>query len=172
MAVHCCRLAKRGRSTTIRNFSCQNVSAAQSPHEEAATTSTGTISVPSFWDAEGWVCDRGIYSRQVAVPPSFGGEGTVAYLRFASVEQVARVYADGVLCAENVGGGLAFETKTSGEGCPIRPGATFELRVEVSAGSLPPIVPANVGGKRCSDLSQKDCAGPPHDRNNCTWDNG
>jgi hypothetical protein len=140
--------------------------------------STGQIAVPQWWDAPqagGWGCLSATYSRTVTVPaddprwqPSLN-RSLGLRLRFASVDQVATVFIDGVQCAHHMGGGLAFTVSVPPRSSP--PSAvSFQLRVEVRGGVLPPITPASRDGLKCSSRDRASCSGPPNDRNNCSWD--
>ncbi|GAA1445881.1 beta-glucuronidase [Nocardiopsis tropica] len=70
---------------------------------------------------------RVYYQRAVRVPRGWDGERVV--LRFDAATHEARVYADGVLAAEHVGGYTPFEADLTNR---VRPGQEFLLTVEVN----------------------------------------
>jgi hypothetical protein len=78
--------------------------------------------------------DRKTFARIVAVPA--GWEGRRIRLEFGAVNFIARVFVDDEMAGEHIGGWLPFAIDVTDK---VRPGNSFELRVEVLDRTHPPI---------------------------------
>lgn len=92
------------------------------------------ITVPFAWEtpASGvgrtWL-EHGVYRRSVVAPAEWGDDARIV-LCFGAVHHHAVVRVDGEIVGEHVGGYDSFELDVTGS---IRPGASAELAVEVTA---------------------------------------
>jgi hypothetical protein len=87
--------------------------------------------VPTY---SGEAFDTKIFARTVAVPA--GWKGRRVRLEFGAVNWIARVFVDGKQAGEHIGGWLPFAIDVTDK---VRPGSSFELRVEVRDRTHPPI---------------------------------
>lgn len=79
--------------------------------------------VPAY---SGQTFDRKSFARTVAVPT--GWKGRRVRLEFGAVNWIARVFVDGEKAAEHIGAWLPFAIDVTDK---VRPGGSFELRVDV-----------------------------------------
>jgi len=78
--------------------------------------------------------DRKVFARTVAVPA--GWKSRRVRLEFGAVNFIARVFVDGEKAGEHVGAWLPFAIDVTDK---VKPGGSFELRVEVLDRTHPPI---------------------------------
>ncbi len=81
--------------------------------------------------------DGHVYERDVAVPAAWAGR--VVQLEFGAVNFIARVFVNGTLVRENVGGWCPFAIDVTRAAVP---GETFRLKVEVKGPKHSPIADA------------------------------
>ncbi|MDQ2688227.1 MAG: hypothetical protein M3Y28_10210, partial [Armatimonadota bacterium] len=94
------------------------------------------IPVPEYWDARpGFETDQAVYERSVAVPAAWAGK--VVQLEFEGVNHIADVSVNGQKIAHHVGGWISWTVDVTPY---AKPGASFDLQVEVRGGNQPPIL--------------------------------
>jgi len=99
------------------------------------------IPVPEYWNAKpGFHKDRGIYKREVNIPPSWSGK--VIKVEFEGVNHIANVYFNNQFVTQHIGGWIPFSVDITNYLTMTEPNQTFTLKVDVKGGSHWPIVDA------------------------------
>jgi hypothetical protein len=103
---------------------------------------SGIIPVPDYWDAHDAYksVDRAVYKRMVSIPSESEWEDKQIFLEFDGVNFITEVFIDDKSIGTHIGGWVPFKFNITRF---VKPGKSFELKVEVKGGNQQPVVDEN-----------------------------
>lgn len=100
------------------------------------------IQVPDYWDTrpEYNNINHAVYQKIITIPTGEEWNEKIIKLEFDGVNFISDIYINKELVTTHIGGWIPFSVDITKY---VKPGSSFELRVDVKGGSFQPIVDAN-----------------------------